>query len=164
MNEILGAAAKERSVESPISTEEGKSSKGACVVQTLLISHTFQREIQVYVSPVISFSQVYILINLLLLQQLPRSKGHKLRSCGNSAKSSGYVLSVSSSPSSYFFEMGNCKSCCKVVKLNHPCQTDHPMITSDDFVIWLFCLGATISFALSHELAEQLPSFNIFDA
>lgn len=30
VNEILGAAAKERSAESPSSTEESKTSKGVC--------------------------------------------------------------------------------------------------------------------------------------
>lgn len=34
VNEILGAAAKERSAESPSSTEENKSSKGVCARKT----------------------------------------------------------------------------------------------------------------------------------
>lgn len=47
VNEILGAAAKERSVESPSSAEEGKSTKGVCVHYKQFI----WKHIQVKVDP-----------------------------------------------------------------------------------------------------------------
>lgn len=99
VNEILGSVVKERSTESPNSTEDSKTGKGVFLkpfkgdVEMLELLSTLHIQCPSFhgIDLLFHFKICFCfsLIFAVLLQFLQFSKDHRLKSCGNLAKNSG---------------------------------------------------------------------------